>query len=159
MEKKVVIVLIFDDGDEKRIFLEKPHDVSWTGTFSIPNTDLKGSPFGVLRNYMYHNYKIVLKQNEIPRFSSPFKIKFFDEEDNEKVEMVYWIIKMENLKLLKVNNFIFPKYRLPDHIEWAALVPWNQSWGRIERDQKRLLKYIDVLMKNDWKIYNRFYKK
>lgn len=159
MDKEIGMVIFYDDGTEKRIFLEKPEGASWTGTFSIPKTELSSSPFSTLRNYMYDEYKIVLRQNDIPRVASPFKIRFYDDNDEETVELQYYLVRINTLKLMKINNFIFPKYRLPDHIEWAALVPWNQSWSRVEKDQKKLLKYVELLMRNDWDIYNKFYNK
>jgi len=155
VNKQIGFVIVYDNGKEKRIFLTKPMDANWTGTFTIPKVDIKGSPFGTLRDYMYKEYKLVLKQNEIPRVASPFRLSATGEE----AELLYYIFKIDNLKFLKVNSFIFPKFRLPEDQEWASLVPWEQAWGRIKKSQRKLLRHLEILMRNDWKIYNKFYSK
>lgn len=155
MINAVGFIFIYDENKDKRLLIAKPEETSWTGTFSIPY--FEGNNLSDAIKGIYDQYKIVIRSNEVPRRSSPFHYSFINEHD-ELIELDYWIIRIRELKELRLNTFIIPKSRM-ENIGWAGLVPWNMVHGRILQGLRTLYKYLELLTKNDWKLYNRFYGK
>ena len=153
--KAVGFVILYDEDNDKRILISKPEETSWTGTFSIPMYE--GNSLSDAIHGFYDQYKIILRSNEISRRSSPFNFSFIDED--ELVDLDYWIMRVTDLKQLRLNDFIIPQSKLDDKTGWAGFVPWHLVHGRLVRGEKTLYKYIELLTKYDWKIYNKFYSK